>query len=89
LLQLKELAEKVQPTPTFPIPQPIPPSFSQPILLHNPFPTQGFISTPNVIPLGQPSNYNPSGDSNFQILYMNSMDINISSQTCQYGMPHK
>ena len=72
-------------------PPPPPPASSQPVVLTNPFPHQGYM-------VAQPtqSNVNPqpkqSGQNNYQILVMNYEEVNtklvnLQTQSCQYEKP--
>jgi len=40
-------------------------------------------------PYNQPTNSNPSTVGTYQILYMDLENINLSTQSYQYGMPHE
>jgi len=59
--------------------QPTQPSLSQPTVLRNHFTTQGIVSTPEATTLGPPPTSNPLGNGNYQILYLDFVDVNLTS----------
>jgi hypothetical protein len=60
--------------------EPTPPPIYQPMVLQNPFPLQGLVTTYSMKPHpNQPSTSNPPGNPLFQNIYFNLMYVNLQT----------